>query len=152
MSLRTDMLTEGNILYFDPFYFKNGNLSKSKYFVLLKIVDSNLVIASLPTSVDAIPEKYEFEQGCLELPDINFHCYVIQPNFPITECGKSFPLRTLLYGHQLDDYSIKTLNDVYPVEGVDYMIWGKLKQEIFQSLLSCFRNSKSVKQKFRKIL
>lgn len=146
------MVTEGHILYFDPFYFKNGNLSKSKYFVVLKIVDNNFVLASLPTSIDTIPHKYELEQGCLELPDINFHCYVFQPNFPITECGKSFPLRTLLHGHQLEDYSIQTLRAVYPTEGVDYFVWGKLKAEIFRSLLSCFRNSKAVKRKYKRIL
>jgi len=30
------MLEEGNIIYFDPFYFKNGNTAKRKYFIVLK--------------------------------------------------------------------------------------------------------------------
>jgi hypothetical protein len=28
------MLEEGNIIYFDPFYFKNGNTAKPKYFLV----------------------------------------------------------------------------------------------------------------------
>lgn len=152
MFLRTDMLTEGNILYFDPFYFKSGNKSKAKYFVVLKIFGGNFVLASLPTSIDTIPQKYELEFGCLELPNINFHCFVFQPNISVTECGRSFPLRTLLFGHQLDEYSIQILNSVYPVEGVDYTVWGKLRPDVFQDLLSCFRTSQSVKRKYKRIL
>jgi hypothetical protein len=30
------MFDEGTIIYFDPFYFKNGNAAKPKYFVVLK--------------------------------------------------------------------------------------------------------------------
>lgn len=52
------MFEEGNIIYFDPFYFKNGNTAKSKYFIVLKNVkDSNTILASLPTRRDSIPEK-----------------------------------------------------------------------------------------------
>ena len=71
------MLEEGNILYFDPFYFKNGNPAKPKYFVVLKNIDNNSILASLPTSKDSIPEKEEIENGCVELPNINFNCFVI---------------------------------------------------------------------------
>lgn len=42
------MFTPGNILYFTPFYFKNGAPSKNKYFIVLKDVDGQLVLASLP--------------------------------------------------------------------------------------------------------
>lgn len=45
------MLEEGNIIYFTPFYFKNGkSTAKPKYFIVLKAnVDNKGVLASLPT-------------------------------------------------------------------------------------------------------
>lgn len=46
------MFKEGNILYFNPFYFENGNTPKPKYFLVLKEVDGQLVLASLPTLHD----------------------------------------------------------------------------------------------------
>ena len=146
------MLEERNIIRFDPFYFKNGNTSKPKYFVVLKISESDTVFASLPTSKDAIPQNHEMEYGCIELPEINLNCFVISANMEITECGKRFDLRTHMYGHQIDDYSIKLLNEIYPNEGSDYEVWGKMKEDIFINLIQCFKTSKSVKWKYRKLL
>lgn len=51
------MLSEGNIIYFSPFYFKNGNTSKNKYFLVLKYIENDIVIASLPTRKDSVPYK-----------------------------------------------------------------------------------------------
>ncbi|SDG02103.1 hypothetical protein SAMN04487996_114155 [Dyadobacter soli] len=43
---------EGDILYFDLFYFKNGKTPKAKYFIVLKTTGTTTVIASLPSSRD----------------------------------------------------------------------------------------------------
>lgn len=146
------MLEPRNIIYFDPFYFKNGNTAKPKYFVVLKHIDNHTVIASLPTRKDTIPSNENIESGCLELPEINLNCFVVPTNIEITECGKSFTFITYLYGHQIDEYKIDLLHEIYPNEGSDYMVWGKMKLEIFEALITCFKNSKSTKRKFRKIL
>lgn len=146
------MLEEGNIIRFDPFYFKNGNTAKPKYFLVLKCTDNKTVIASLPTRKDTIPPDDNIDAGCLELPDINLNCFIIAKDAPVTVCGRSFDFKTYLYGHQLDDYPISTMNDIYPNEGSDYEIWGKMKPELFESLIRCFRHSKSVKWKYRKLL
>ncbi len=50
------MLTQRNILYFKPFYFKNGNAAKNKYFVVLSSQNDNTVLATLPTSKDHVPK------------------------------------------------------------------------------------------------
>ena len=60
------MFKEGNILYFDPFYFDNGNTPKPKYFLVLKEVGGQLVLASLPTSHDHIPSNKEKVHGCID--------------------------------------------------------------------------------------
>lgn len=93
------MFEEGNIIYFDPFYFKNGNPAKPKYFVVLKNDGYKNIIASLPTRRDSIPQKETIENGCVEIPSINLNCFIISPNQIITNCNKSFDFPTLLYGH-----------------------------------------------------
>ena len=69
------MFKEGNILYFNPFYFDNGNTPKPKYFLVLKEFDGQLVLASLPTSHDHIPSNMEKVHGCIDDSTINFNCY-----------------------------------------------------------------------------
>lgn len=146
------MFHEGNIIYFDPFYFKNGNTAKPKYFVVLKMLDHEWLMASLPTRRDSVPESKTVENGCVELPEINLNCFVISNNNEVTECGKRFDFTTYLYGHQIDDYEIAELKQIYPNEGSDYIIWGKMKLEIFEKLIDCFKKSKSVKRKYKNIL
>jgi hypothetical protein len=65
------MLEERNIIRFDPFYFKNGNTAKPKYFLVLKQSEHNTVIASLPTRRSLIPQDANIELGCLEMTEIN---------------------------------------------------------------------------------
>lgn len=146
------MIEERNVIFFDPFYFKNGNTAKPKYFVVLKYSDNKSVIASLPTRKDTIPFAENIDNGCLELPDINLNCFVFPKDIEITECGKSFSFKTYLYGHQIDEYDIKLLEQIYPNEGSDYEIWGKIKPEIFTALIKCFKNSKSVKRRYKRLL
>lgn len=146
------MFEEGTVIYFDPFFFKNGNTAKPKYFVVLRVFDGNTVLASLPTRSDSVPQKDEVDSGCVELPDINLNCFVIAKDVVATECGKCFEFKTHLYGHQLDVYEVDFLQEIYPIEGTDYVIWGKLKKDIFNLLMDCLINSKSVKRKYRNIL
>lgn len=146
------MFEEGTIIYFDPFYFKNGNPAKPKYFVVLKNHADQNILASLPTRTDSIPEKEEIENGCIELPSINLNCFVISDAIVVTDCGKTFDFKTHIYGHQIDVYEIESLKEIYPIEDTDYKIWGKMKEEIFLLLIKCLKNSKSVKRKYQKIL
>lgn len=146
------MFEEGNIIYFDPFYFKNGNKAKAKYFVVLKIQEHQNVLASLPTRSDSIPVKNEIEHGCLELPEINLNCFVISANRKVTNCGKFFDFKTHIYGHQIDIYEVEILKEIYPIENTDYEIWGKMTDDLYTDLIKCLQNSRSVKRKYKKIL
>ncbi len=122
------------------------------YIIVLKNSDSKSVIASLPTRKDTIPLGENIDRGCLELPGINLNCLIIPKDTEITECGKSFTFKTYLYGHQIDDYDVELLNESYLNEGSDYEIWGKMILEIFKELIKCFKYSKSVKRKYKKLL
>lgn len=146
------MFEEGNIIYFDPFYFKNGHKAKPKYFVVLKNQDDQNVLASLPTRTDSIPAKNEIDNGCLELPEINLNCFVISANKKVTTCGKFFDFKTHIYGHQIDIYEVEFLKEIYPIENTDYEIWGKMAGNLYADLIECFKTSRSVKRKYKKIL
>ncbi len=146
------MFKEGNILYFTPFYFKNGNTAKNKYFVVLRNVGNTTVLASLPTRRDSVPEKDVVECGCVEIPEINFNCFVIPPNVPVTECSRCLDFKTYIYGYQLDSYELVQLNELYQLEGTDYEFYGKMKEDLFRNLIACLKNSKAVKRKYKRLL
>jgi hypothetical protein len=40
------------------------------------------------------------------------------------DCGESFAFTTYLYGHQLDEYEIPVLEEIYPNEAI-MKFWGK---------------------------
>lgn len=131
-----------------PFISKR-KYRKPKYFIVLKNQDQN-ILASLPTRTDSIPKKDEIDNGCIELPAINLNCFVISSDIEVTDCGHIFDFKTYIYGHQIDVYKIDFLKEIYPLEHPDYEIWGKMKDELFLSLIECLKNSKSVKRNFEK--
>lgn len=122
------MYKEGTIIYFNPFYFRNGQTPKPKYFVVLKNLEEKIILAVLPTSKVKIPYNEIIENGCLDLPDINLTCYVFAANVPITECNNSFSVKTHIYGYQLSDYTLLELKETYKIEGEDFSIFGQMKE------------------------
>jgi hypothetical protein len=121
----------GNIIYFDPFYFKNGNTLKAKYFVVLKTLDNSSLIASLPTRRDSIPSTNSKNIGCVEIPEFNFNCFVLPNSIEITTCGKMFDFPTYLYGYQIDDYEINLLKKIYPTKALITVFGVRLKMFYF---------------------
>lgn len=146
------MFKEGTIVYFDPFYFQNGKSApKPKYCIILKNIDDTAVIASLPTSKDNVPYGVE-KKGCIEIESFNFNAFVFPANQIVTNCGKSFPLETFVYGYQIDSYPLSTWADIYQNEGIDYNVFGMLQDAIYNDLISCLKNSKATKKKYTKVL
>lgn len=145
------MYTPGKLIFFDPFYFKDGG-SKRKYFLVLKTVDDNVILATLPSSQAHLPSGLTFHHGCLEIQNIGVNCYIFEANRPITKCGWSFEFNTFCYGPWLDDFNITVLHAYHSIEGVDYEVIGELTNEELQQIIECFRNSPSVKRKYRRML
>src|ERR1035437_6799121 len=144
------MYTIGNIIYFTPFYFPNGKSApKNKYFIVLHCEGDEVVVASLPTSVDTVPSYTETKHGCIELPDANFNCYHFPKDHPITDDDWYFDLPTFVHGTQIGTFELKIFNGIYKVEDKDYEIIGELKKEELIALLTCFATSKSVKTKYK---
>lgn len=145
------MYSQGRILYFDPFYFKNGDPAKAKYFIVLHNDSDNAIIASLPTSSDNVPRSIQIKHGCINCDEIGFNCYHFEAGKIITTNNRSFLLPTFVYGNQIDIYNPDILKDVYKVEGIEYEIIGTLKKEEFKNMIKCFARSKAVKNKFKRI-
>lgn len=145
------MYTPGQLIYFDPFLFKDGS-SKPKYFVVLKRINDQVVLASLPSSQAHLPANHSYTHGCLEMPESGINCYVFEAGRPVTKSGWSFPLDTFLYGMWIDEFNTETLKANHPIENVDYEIIGELTDDELRGIIDCFRNSATVKRKYRRLL
>lgn len=145
------MFERGTLYYFKPFYFDDGS-SKPKYFPALYSDESTVVVASLPSSVDYVPEHLDKKHGCLNDLPSDFNAYYCAPDVIVTIDGWSFPTHTFLYGLWVNTYPLKDLKETYQVEGVDYKIVGKLKAEELNSIIKCFLKARTLKNKVRRLL
>lgn len=146
------MYTPGKLLYFDPFYFNNGT-SKPKYFLVLKVIENGTaILATLPSSVNHLPQLVSLVHGCIDVQNIGVNCYLFEADRPITKCGWSFPRLTMLYGNWIADFSINTLATNHPIEKVDYEIIGELTETELKSVIECFKNSSVVRRKYKRLL
>ena len=146
------MYTRGNIIYFDPFYFPNGNTCKSKYFIILHAEDETVLIAGLPTSVDHVPAFITKKHGCISDNSINFNCYYFEKETIITDNGWGFPKDTHLYGDEINFFEKKRLDQIYKVEGVDYFVVGTMNEKEFSQMIECFKKSPVTKRIIRRKL
>lgn len=146
------MLTAGTILYFTPFYFKNGATSKDKYFIVLKEIEDRIILASLPSSQIFLPHRIAEDHGCIEVPEGCINCYLFTRGRVIGVGGFSFPLLTALYGQQIDTYEKAIIQQQYPVEGFNYVIVDQLLPQEHETILDCLRQSASVSKKHKRIL
>jgi hypothetical protein len=136
----------GQVIYFNEFYFKNGNTAKPKYLIILGRFNDKVIVASLPTSKNNAPSLINTSHGCINIDDRLFNCYAFQPGCVICENGFSFALPTFIYGNQVEDYDIETLEAVYKIQGVDYEEMGVLKQSEYRAILDCIINSAATKR------
>lgn len=146
------MFTQGQIFYFIPFYFKNGNTSKNKYFIVLKNIDNDIIIASLPTRSNNAPSLIKVTHGCVNNDERCFNCYAFEATRVIATNGFSFPIATYLYGNEVETYDVGILSSVYQIENIDYEIMGTLTTEEFNNLYNCLKNSTSIKRGIKKLL
>lgn len=141
------MYSEGQLLCFTPFVFKNGALPKKKYFIVLGHVDDKMVLASLPTSKDHIPSDVALVSGCIDIPERSVNAFVFQPHDSVTD-SFSFSLPTFVYGEQVDEYAQKYLDEM----GTSVDDLGIIHEEVFLQLKDCLKQSVLLKRKFRRIL
>lgn len=139
--------TEGQLLSFTPFVFKNGARPKKKYYIVLKLMEDCLMMASLPTSKDHIPNDVTSKSGCINIPERLVNAYVFLPGNSVTD-RFSFVRPTFVYGEQVDEYSQKYLDEMNTE--VDDL--GIIHDKVFADLKDCLKKSVLLKRKYRNLL
>ena len=140
-------MTEGTLLYCDPFVFKNGAAPKPKYFIVLANTYDGVMLASLPTSKDHVPADAEVVRGAVNIPERGVNAYVFEAGDQVTDTY-CFPRRTFVYGEQVDDYTEDDLNAM----GSTIQNLGVLKPELLADLKACLKRSSNIKRKYVKWL
>ena len=141
------MYQEGKLLKFSPFKFKNGNTPKPKFYVVLKHIDDEVMMASLPTSKDHIPTDAVVDDGCVDKPERQVNAFVFSPKTQITETFH-FPLPTFVYGEGVDEYDQQYLDAMdATVEDLGFM-----DASLFQQLKDCIKKAALLKRKYRAFL
>lgn len=151
------MFEEGNILYFEPFHFENGNTPKPKYFLVLKKLHEQVVLASLPTSHDHIPASFPKVHGCIEEAAINFNCYYFQADKPIarneaTAQDFAFPKDTYIYGYRIARFDVAAFISQMENQLTTVTLKGRLFPNEYRALTDCLKHSAAVKRIFKKLL
>lgn len=152
------MFEAGNLLFFKPFFFKNGALPKNKFMVVLgHDAVGNMVLASLPTSKDHVPSDIEVKGGCIELFDRQFNVFVFLANENVAVATNgctpfSFDVNTFIYGADLDTYPVITFHQQITEKLAEVELIGRISESYFTALKECLKNSKMVKNKYKRIL
>ena len=140
-------MTEGTLLYCNPFVFKNGATPKPKYFIVLANTDEGMIIASLPTSKDHVPADAEVVRGAVNIPERGINAYVFEAGDQVTD-SFAFPQRTFVYGEQVDDYTESDLDAM----NSKIKNLGVLKPELLSDLKDCIKKATNIKRKYLKWL
>ena len=112
----------------------------------------DLVVASLPTSHNHIPDNLEKKHGCINNDSMCINCYLFEGHRIISDTGFSFPKDTFVYGEQVQSLSLQRLKETYPHEGINYFKLGNLISDEFEALKLCLSLSGNIKNKVRKYL
>lgn len=140
------------ILYFPNFIFKNGAKPKAKFFITIKNFDNEIMVVSLPSSQDFVPDSIKAE-GCIEYPDRFISCFCFYKDKVIcNDTTFKFLKDTFIYANYIDTYSLSKLSEHYPVKGIDYIIKGTISEPYKTDLFNCLKNSHDLKKKIKKIL
>lgn len=150
------MFEEGNLLFFRPFLFKNGAEPQDKFFLVLKKMESDILLASLPTSKDHVPSDLEVKYGCLNIPErmLNIFVFMAGENVAVKDDGTPFAFdkNTFIYGFNLDIYPAGQLDLQERMAQTSIEKIGTLDENVFNDLIACLSESKMVKNKFRRML
>lgn len=146
------MFEPGNLLYFNPFIFPDGGVPKPKFFVVLGEVEETVLLASLPTSKDHIPSDVEVTSGCLEIPERMVNAYTFLANEVVTENGFFFEKNTFIYGQNIKTYNTSAFLHQQTTGQTEVIEKGKLKDDVFNALRECLKNSDAIRKRFKNYL
>ena len=144
------MFEEGNLLLFTPFYFKNGAMPQSKFFLVLKAFDGNMLLASLPTSKDHVPADVSVKSGCFEDSERRVNVFVFLAGesvacHPLTNREFAFSLNTFIYSAHLETNPISVFEKQIADHLSEVNLIGKVVEPVYRDLRECLKHSRMVK-------
>lgn len=146
-------LEKGLLLFITPFYYSDGKgKPQNKFFICLKNDNSGTILLSLPTSQDKIPSYHDVQHGCNDIDAANQCSYCFIEGNIVTDTGYCFEKNTYLFGSDIKDIEESILVSLYKIEGVDYHIKGYLDKSELDKVVECFKNSKNVTRKIKRLL
>jgi hypothetical protein len=147
------LFVERQVLFFRPFYFKDGGAPENKFFVILKNIDNVSIVASLPTKVNNAKSLINIPHGCINIDDRKFSCYIFEAGRPVCENGFYFKLPTHMYGDQVNDYQLDSITKGGTIkEGVEYDVAGFLTEVEFTDIYKCLSDNNSTKGRIKRLL
>lgn len=150
------MFEVGNLLWFTPFYFKNGAIPQPKFFLVLKAFDGNMLLASLPTSKDHVPSDVSVKSGCLEDLERRVNVFVFLAGevvacHPFTNQKFAFSLNTFIYGADLETYPVSVFEKQIADHLSEVNLVGKVVESVYSDLKECLKHSRMVKNKYKRL-
>lgn len=147
----------GTIIHFRRFQFgepatATRPATKNKFFIVLRNLAGRLVLATLPTSQDRIPEAVEQVHGCLDFETGGWKAYLFEAGRAIATNGWAFSKRTYLYGFQVEEYNYVQLESTHSIPGSEMEIKGRLVMDEFNALRDCLCSSIDLKRRYRNAL
>ena len=147
----------GTILHFNRFQFEEPATAtrpgeRNKFFIVLRTLADQMVLASLPTSKDQIPDSVDQRHGCVLYPSGDLTAYVFEAMEPVAMNGWFFSLRTYMYGYQVRDYNYGTLSRNHGGAGSEVSVKGRLIAKEFQAMVQCILRSIDLKRRYRATL
>lgn len=141
---------DGTLLYIYDYRIPNSEVIKNKFFLVLKQIEGELILCSLPSSV---PHNGVISStGCHRDAAIHLDCYAILPNTKVCcDTGYSFPIETYIYGRSVDLVNQIKFNQQYFYR-LDYEIKGVLDPNLLDDIKNCLKSSESIRNKFKKLI
>ena len=106
-----------------------------------------ILIPSLPTSKDHIPDTINIGSGCINDIERNVNAYIFSEDVLVTDTF-SFPRKTFVYAEQVDEYSCDYLSNMHS----NIVNLGQIFPELLNSLIDCLQSSCMLKRKYRNVL
>lgn len=146
-------MKDGTLLHIPNYIFENGD-SKNKFFLILKELNNgSQLIVSLPSSIEYFPLDTVINHGCIDLIQAQQTTYCFKAgNILDSKNNFSFSKDTYLHGCWLKEIDRTLFFQTYPIQDFHYEIKGVLDQIELDSIIECFKNSPSVKRRFKKLL
>lgn len=146
------MFVSGNILHISNYDFEDSKTApKNKYLVVLHNDSNTIIVGTLTTSQDYVPDE-DKKEGCIKIDAKCIHCFHFPANKQIGENGYCFSKNTFIYiERNIFTREIAYLVSKYGDKG-NIALEDRLSSAVYKELLLCIHKGQFVKRGIKKML